>query len=247
MRDAFRALDRADHDGDVGLLRDLERARVPRQQLTAFAARALRVDGERAHVRADEPGGGVDGGQGVARVFAVDRQKAAPAHERADDELAHVRRLGHERQRPAPQHPPLHHGVKVRAVVAHEEKLRIRRDLFEPLDVDLDAAEREDPAVERQRQRKVKRADAVIHPVRPGKERAHEHQHHVHKVRRHEAAEQHGQQPPVAERGRQKINHRSAEHGGNKHQIIEHGRTPFHTGCDEILSIVIDGWVSHPL
>ena len=60
------------------LLRDLERARVPRQQLTAFAARALRVDGERAHVRADEPGGGVDGGQGVARVFAVDRQKAAP-------------------------------------------------------------------------------------------------------------------------------------------------------------------------
>ena len=30
-------------------------------------------------MRADEIGGGVDGGQGVARVFAVDRQKAAPA------------------------------------------------------------------------------------------------------------------------------------------------------------------------
>ena len=71
-RDALRALDRADHDGDAGLLRDLERARVPRQQLAAFAARALGVDGERAHVRADEIGGGVDGGQGVARVFAVD-------------------------------------------------------------------------------------------------------------------------------------------------------------------------------
>ena len=37
VRDALRALDRCDDDGHIGLLRDLERAGVPGQQLTAFA------------------------------------------------------------------------------------------------------------------------------------------------------------------------------------------------------------------
>ena len=199
--DALRALDRRNDDGHIGLLRDLERAGVPGQQLAAFAARALGIDGKRARMRADEVGRGVDRGQGVARVLAVDRQKAAPAHERADDELAHVRRLGHERQPPAPQHPPLHHGVKVGAVIAHEQIFRVRRHLFEARDVDLHAAEREDPAVERHGQRVVKRADVRIHFVRPGEPRTDEHQQHVHEICRREAADQDRQQPPVAQRG----------------------------------------------
>ena len=39
VRDALRALDGRNDDGDIGLLRDLERAGVPGQQLAAFAAR----------------------------------------------------------------------------------------------------------------------------------------------------------------------------------------------------------------
>ena len=46
VRDALRALDRRHDDGDACLLRDLERAGVPGQQLAAFAARALGIDGK---------------------------------------------------------------------------------------------------------------------------------------------------------------------------------------------------------
>lgn len=191
-------------------------------------------------MRADEIGRGVDRGQGVARVLAVDRQKAAPAHERADDELAHVRRLGHERQPPAPQHPPLHHGVKVRAMVAHEQVFRVRRHFFEPRDVDLHAAERKDPAVERHRQRVIKRADVCVHFVRSGEPRADKHQQHVHKICCHEAGDQDWQQPPVAQRGGQKINPRGAEHSGNEQQIIEHERAPSSILNIKILPIIID-------
>lgn len=222
----LRALDCGDNNGDVRFFCGLERAVAELQKLPALAACALRIDGEGTFVIAHQLGDGVNRFERIARVFAVDGQKATFVCTAGKDDLIHILRLGDERKRSVPQCPPRDKRVKIGTMVAYQQELSFRRELFRPNEMDLRAANGEDPVVEQQRGAEVEAVYRLIFLARIYQQRKNQHEQRIQQVCGDEAAERDRDDPPQAECGGQKKDPDCDQNCRDREQIVQHGARP---------------------
>ena len=137
LKDLFGIFDDADHDGDFGLLGDLESAIAEGQQrLLGFIGLALRVDAHGNDILIQKLHRFIDGLNGGAVILAVQRQAEAHMHELIDDGDLEILLFGDKGQG---EFRKLRHGedgIENGAVVADQQKAGIVWDLFPAGNID---------------------------------------------------------------------------------------------------------------
>lgn len=226
VRNLLCALDGGDNDGDVCFLRGLERAVAKLQELTALAARALRIDGKGALVVAHQLCGCVNGLERVARIFPVNGEKTTFVRTAAKDDFVQILRLGHKRERTVTQRPPGDEWVEVGAVIAHQQEFPLRRELFHPGGVNLHPADGQNPIVKQQRDGVVETIDLFVFLAHVHQQGENQHEQGKQQVCGDKAAECDREKPPQAERGGQEENPDCDQDRRDRKQIIQHGARP---------------------
>ena len=175
FQDGLGVDQRADHDGDVRLLRDFERAVAEREQVFFGAVRAaLGEDGDGAFVLFQKLNGLEDGLERFTVVFAVEREAEHLTHDLRDDEDGKALFFCEERQI-RPRHGiVIDEWVEGESVVGDQHEAALARHLLQPCHMDAHAAEEQREAAELVEHEAEIRARLFHHLLRVDKQRGHE-------------------------------------------------------------------------